>query len=203
MAAGSTLVSGAMSGSLFPNDRDHCSKRRLALDHRTMHLPMALNCKHVVAALLQAVSDNSSLDLGQEKPEHPADLFTLAPSSPAVALSPAIGGWINTIAQLERSDGEDYPPDVRQRMIYVLDFESRPRARRSSSFIRHRCGSSRTTVSPEKPAATSLHRSISKRSQYIRPSDRAILALLSRTPYPLYIDGTPLSVRRAILRSRQ
>jgi hypothetical protein len=71
--------------------------------------PVGYNCKHVVAALLKAV------DGGVPQP------VTAAPAGPApVSLAPDLAAWIDRLARLRDSETDDYPPDVRQRLIYVL-----------------------------------------------------------------------------------
>ena len=75
----------------------------------TCSCPMAFNCKHVAATLLEAVSA-PQLVLGGGSGS--------AKTPVAPVLSPEIQAWLETIGKVSR--GDDYPADVRQRLLYCV-----------------------------------------------------------------------------------
>jgi len=100
--------------------------------------PVGFNCKHVAAVLFAVMAQQSNASRGALKvvpgasgrsrhvggsPELLPDLKpSRAPPVPVPeVLDPSLAGWIESLARLERTETEDYPPDIRQRLIYVLD----------------------------------------------------------------------------------
>ena len=72
--------------------------------------PMNYNCKHVAAALLQAFDrDDDGLEA--------APKVTRAGALPA--LPHDVIRWLEQVTKAPRRD--DYPPDVRQRLIYIIE----------------------------------------------------------------------------------
>ncbi|MDP6951958.1 MAG: SWIM zinc finger family protein [Alphaproteobacteria bacterium] len=72
--------------------------------------PIGFNCKHVVAVVLEGLSRPEGRDLG---PGH------------ALGVDPALGVWLGELEEATRErPGDDFPPDVRWRLIYVLRTET-------------------------------------------------------------------------------
>jgi superfamily II DNA or RNA helicase len=79
--------------------------------HGECTCPMADNCKHVAATLLQALSGKPPSASG------PADKREAA-AAPAAALSYEVTEWLDLIGKVLR--GNDYPADQTQRLLYCL-----------------------------------------------------------------------------------
>ncbi len=82
--------------------------------------PIGFNCKHVAAVLYEVLARQPRklpdvIALGP--PAHPP-----APPEPprAPELSPQLIAWLGDLARADADDGDDYPPAIRQRLIYVL-----------------------------------------------------------------------------------
>lgn len=71
--------------------------------------PMARNCKHVVATLLEAISETPS----EAPPPRPT-----VPGRPPGVLPYEINEWLDKLGKAVRSD--DYPADVNQHLLYRL-----------------------------------------------------------------------------------
>ena len=71
--------------------------------------PVGFDCKHVVALLLQVLD-------GRMPTQRPA---VAAPPPPT--LSAEVASWLARVEREADSSGEDYPPDLRQRLFYLLD----------------------------------------------------------------------------------
>ena len=98
--------------------------------------PVGFNCKHVAAALFAAMASNSTAGHGPRvtavatAKSGPASgsiglLPGLKPSRapyvpPPEVLDPGLSTWIDALARLEQTETEDYPPDISQRLIYLL-----------------------------------------------------------------------------------
>lgn len=80
--------------------------------------PMAFNCKHVAATLLEALNGKNSLELASV-PGAPAakPTKTQAPSAPPV-LGFEVESWIDSVGRSARSS--DYAADESQRLLYCL-----------------------------------------------------------------------------------
>jgi len=71
--------------------------------------PVGANCKHVGAVLLTALE------------RHGAHMFAIGADA-AVDMDPELVAWLDEIeAASAPKPSNDYPPEIRQRMIYVLD----------------------------------------------------------------------------------
>lgn len=80
--------------------------------------PMAFNCKHVAATLLEALNGKDALELASV-PGAPAakPAKTQAPSAPPV-LGFEVDSWIDSVGRAARSS--DYAADESQRLLYCL-----------------------------------------------------------------------------------
>lgn len=84
---------------------------RIRTVNGTCSCPMNFNCKHVAATLLQAY-DRDEDDL------EPAPNATPRDAAPP-PLPHDVNRWLEQVTKAPRRD--DYPPDVRQRLIYILE----------------------------------------------------------------------------------
>ena len=92
------------------------------LIHGTCSCPVHSNCKHVAAVLLEAASSAP-----KHLPETATSKTEVARlgSSGGGELSPQLRLWLGDIEEAAKTctDGNEYPPDIKQRLIYVLDIE--------------------------------------------------------------------------------
>jgi superfamily II DNA or RNA helicase len=153
--------------------------------------PVGDDCKHVAAALFAMLATRSKHPTIPRGAQHQAadrataELFpNLAPSHapsapPLETLTPAIATWIDSLARLEQTETEDYPDELRQRLIYVLNL-SRSKTGvpelavepTSARLLKTGAFSDQTTV-------VNLWSIGSHPPKYLRPSDRDILKQLS------------------------
>ncbi|HEV2157357.1 DEAD/DEAH box helicase [Bradyrhizobium sp.] len=77
--------------------------------------PMAFNCKHVAATLLEALSDKEPTELASAP--FPIPSKAQAPPTPPV-LGFEVNTWIDTVGRAARSS--DYAADESQRLLYCL-----------------------------------------------------------------------------------
>jgi superfamily II DNA or RNA helicase len=132
--------------------------------------PVGFNCKHVVAALLEY--------LERGEPDEAVRVPALAVRAPAKPAAPAndlpagVTSWLQTLQAALEHETEEYPRNVRRRLIYILRRES------SSSTA----GIGLTTVEvlsngAVQPCHTQYDASRLLRSppRFLRPSDRDIL----------------------------
>ncbi|MGY3614739.1 DEAD/DEAH box helicase [Bradyrhizobium sp. USDA 10063] len=88
------------------------SHGRLADLDGTCSCPMAVNCKHVVATMLQALS-------GKQPPVRAVPPDERAPAASMPVLPYDVIAWLDTVGTAARR-GDDYPADVPQRLLYCL-----------------------------------------------------------------------------------
>ena len=138
--------------------------------------PVTYNCKHLAAALFAVKAERPkrqrALPLGQAAP---------------TALSASLSSWVDQLARLDESSSEDYPPDIRQRLIYVLDrrpvSSGAPRLLVAPKSVRLlKDGSFSTNVNSYSPAKVLQ----SNPAKFLRPSDRSILLRLERLAGTLF-----------------
>ena len=107
----------------------------------TCTCPVGFNCKHVAAALFawheQEEEGNSAGIAPNDRASASRSMFPVAaPSaatasldplshqgaaaSPAGTIPPQVTAWLNRLEALRQEEGEDYPPTVRRRLLYVL-----------------------------------------------------------------------------------
>ena len=171
--------------------------------------PIGFNCKHVVAALFAAIArDTTTDDRSLRLPAsgsawRASDVLGLLPgfntsrvsqAQPAEVLAPDLAAWIDMLARLEQTETEDYPPEIRHRLIYVLDLEQRTAGTphlivfpTSVRLLKDDRFSDRTA--PFSPQA-SHQQNVAK---FLRPSDRDILKRLYSMQYAAHVPtGTAL-----------
>ena len=152
-------------GRLFPSGSCTC--------------PVGLNCKHVAAVLLAYRAETSKAPtavalVGRQR--NPALIGLRQPDTP---LPFEVDAWLRNLAAAQQEDSEDYPPNVRKRLLYVLQ-----RATYSGGLIVDlqsieltRGGASSRASTRHKP---DQFLGASLQPQFLRPSDRAILPQLAR-----------------------
>ncbi|WP_349630138.1 DEAD/DEAH box helicase [Bradyrhizobium manausense] len=118
-----TYVSSQVRGS---ESRKYRVDIQLEFDHGGLtdidgdcSCPMAFNCKHVAATLLEALSDKEPSELASVPPPQAAKPGKAqAPSTPPV-LGFEVTTWIDTVGRAAR--GSDYAADESPRLLYCLD----------------------------------------------------------------------------------
>ena len=97
------------------------------LIHGTCSCPVHTNCKHVAAVLIEAHTQLEQRALARSS--ELGHLATVQGQPSSYALSPHIAHWLGELEAAGRAaTAEDYPPEIRQRLIYVL--QASPRADR-------------------------------------------------------------------------
>ena len=185
VAPDGTAVEGEVQGSRRTPYRTSARVRRLG--NGTVRVesrctcPVGFDCKHVVALLLQAAES------GPSKGEHETLPYETLP--PVPALSPGVADWLAQVERAGRAATEDYPPEVRRRLIYLLslfvgrDEVLRPRVVAMSTPLL-KDGSFSPSAQPYTPANIFN----AKPAQFLRPADYVILRRLAQES--LNIGGT-------------
>ena len=161
-----------------------------------------MNCKHVVAVLLEVMARKSARTVaasGVNPSGHSAGVRSSKPFAsvrrqgsllldekqpePEPVLAPDLVAWIDSLAQLRASESEDYPPEVRQRLIYVLDLDKRmagmPHLVVQPTSVRLlKDGSFADQSTSFNPSNVHSH----QLAKFVRPSDRDILKRLHQMP---------------------
>ncbi|MEF2551664.1 DEAD/DEAH box helicase [Aurantimonas sp. A2-1-M11] len=162
--------------------------------------PMDHNCKHVGAVLLTAMRqppDHSDGPVGVrpdrsspgERGHAAASGVLTSPARPA-ALSPEVAFWLDRLRDEGEELGDDYPPEIAHRLIYVLSESavhngSVPAVTLSLVTTRllkdGRFSNSTSTYSPE----TYLN---ARPAKYLRAKDHRILRAINAVPRTLVSD---------------
>ncbi len=150
--------------------------------------PMQLDCKHIAATLLASIRDAGEPDASAVPPrtpppsgEQPAD--DAADREPAArretpALGADLAAWLDEVTAASASEGEAYPPEIRQRLIYVLELR-RPAPRGTPRLVVRplsvrllKDGTFSDRVTPYRPVQAVQ----GTPARFLRRSDHAILA---------------------------
>ena len=156
------------------------------------------NCKHVAAVLLVARSRHKLAPAPEHASPAPApakphlSIVSAAPPRPAAPparptapqqdlLPYPLANWLSELEAAQQSDEEEYPPGIRQRLLYVLDTTAQPGSmavlaiQPVSVQLRKtgEMGAGQSNVRPEVVRNAAPPR-------YLRQSDRIILRRLSR-----------------------
>ena len=182
------------------------------------------NCKHVAAVLFVARGRHKLAPAAVQASPVPAraPAVSAAGSSPVSALHSAVvqavapaprpgppreeplpyqlANWLVELEAAQHADDEEYPPSIRQRLLYVLDATEQPgsvatlavqpvsaQVRKTGEF-----GASQTNVRPEVAQNAQPPR-------YLRPSDRIILRRLARRRFSNDEDEDPQDTLRRML----
>ncbi len=158
--------------------------------------PVSHMCKHVAAVLIAAHHQQRAASGQTAEP-----VKSVARSMPTEAPLPhQITGWLSALESAEDTESEEYPPTIRNRLLYVLDAEPSargvPRLRiQPVSCLLRKDGSMGST----KPYA--IHQ-IRTPARYLRPSDKLILSRLDRRSNvnsAATVEEDPLDTLRRIL----
>ncbi|GAB6053113.1 hypothetical protein JCM17960_19330 [Magnetospira thiophila] len=130
--------------------------------------PVGYNCKHVAAVLLEGLTQPAGRTLAPER---------------AANFDPGIGDWLRQLeAAANPAPGNDYPPDIAQRLIYLLRAERAVigslRARLQIVSVRLLKGGGFGGNPTNFDAGTIWNRQLAK---YLRPIDIEILKQISRS----------------------
>jgi len=155
------------------------------------------NCKHVAAVLLVARGRHKLAPAPVASTPAPAKpafepVVRLVPRQPAASpprpappapelLPYQLANWLSELEAAQQAEEEEYPPGIRQRLLYVLDVNAQPGSMASlaiqpvSVALRKtgEMGGGHSNVRPEVVRNAAPPR-------YLRPSDRIILRRLSR-----------------------
>jgi len=153
--------------------------------------PVGVNCKHLAAVLLAARREQASTPLPAPPPPPAA-----GPAQPV--MPPEVSDWLRQLAAVGEETSEDYPDDVRQRVIYIVAPVARARGPAS-------LGIAAVAVTLRKDGSHGAGRRVpayAGAARYLRPSDRAILRrldLLRYAPEGLLRDEDPPDLLRRVL----
>ncbi|MDD2877228.1 MAG: DEAD/DEAH box helicase [Acidiphilium sp.] len=180
-------VALAKAGTVLTADVIGTAPRPYAVEVSTRHTawavqidghctcPVGHNCKHVAAALVHAA-----------RPEIRRYLALTYPAAPKIVeeLSPALQIWMNDLRLAQAGADEEYPTDVRQRLLYVLKALDcpNPQARDigvETVSVRLLKDGSLSTSTTAYPPHTLDDRGAGG-MKFLRPSDREILPRLAR-----------------------
>ena len=133
--SGKTVITGRVRGSDRKPYRQVITLKagtRGTAIHGVCSCPMTINCKHVAAVLIEALQ---SVRAGEDTSESDAPEQE---DKRRPLLSPRLLGWLADLESAAAGEEEDdYPADIKNRLIYVLDVETASRG-----------GAARATISP-------------------------------------------------------
>ena len=146
--------------------RSHCS------------CPLGGDCKHVVALLLQAAAEGDAVPKA-----HGA-----TPARPV--LSAGVADWLAQMERASRGATEDYPPDIRRRLIYVLSlvtgWDGVARARLAPMSVPLLKDGSYSASAQSYTPSNVFN---AKPAQFLRPSDFTILRRLASLDHTGILGG--------------
>ncbi|MGE3933927.1 MAG: SNF2-related protein [Rhodospirillaceae bacterium] len=146
--------------------------------------PVGANCKHVAAVLLEVLANRDDHAARARVTPAPAD----------EPLDEELRAWVETLADLERSESEGYPPEIRQRLVYVLAYDRSaahvPALTVQPTSVRLLKDDSLSEKTSLYNMAQVLHGTAAR---FLRPSDRAILRQLGARQSAAAGQGIPLT----------
>ncbi|PWB82940.1 MAG: serine/threonine protein phosphatase [Methylocystaceae bacterium] len=80
--------------------------------------PVGNACKHVAAALLEGLARASAPRASSEATAVAQNAANAPPSAPK--LPPELASWLDALERAGCTEGEDYPPEQRKRIVYVF-----------------------------------------------------------------------------------
>ena len=144
--------------------------------------PVGRNCKHVAAALLAARRQNRMAPPVSLAAAPVASPVRPAPPAAPPSLPYEIVAWLDSLHGAAQADSEDYPPEIRQRILYVLTPDTDPRGVARLTIAAH-CA----TLRKDGSLGQNIQRmafggnwTTNQRARAIRPSDRVPLARLAQ-----------------------
>jgi superfamily II DNA or RNA helicase len=165
------------------------------------------NCKHVAAVLIVARGRHKLAPL-------PAALavVTRQPAAPQHPVQPPreeplpypLANWLAELESVQQGDEEDYPPSIRQRLLYVLDKAPQPLGIPALSVqpvtVQLRKNGELSAAQRNYPPESVLGQ---QPARFLRPSDKIILRRLARRRHGNDEDEDPQdTVRRIIATGR-
>jgi superfamily II DNA or RNA helicase len=146
--------------------------------------PMSYNCKHVAAAVLTAVEgeaeiDRTSATASREAVRAFAPLAARPKEGTPPPLPPDVSSWLEQVTRVPR--GEDYPPEIRQRLIYILQPMAVGTQMPRAAVTLHSVRLLKEGGLAESLSRVALSNSLSEQApKFYRDSDLDILSLLRR-----------------------
>ena len=166
------------------------TQRRAGVDVAgTCNCPVGLNCKHVAAALFHALTVAAADKARAARNPEPWSVRIAGPAAtrPGAVQPPAepdlphgLLAWLDDLDRALQSAGEDYPPEIAQRLIYVLvAVRDEPRIPQLGvQPVAARLRKDGTFAANSRPYPASA--SASGGPRYVRPSDGRIMRDLMR-----------------------
>jgi superfamily II DNA or RNA helicase len=154
--------------------------------------PVGFNCKHVAAVLVAFQGTQPAPGIAGATREPPT-----AAGPPALA--PEVVAWLRALETVEESESEDYPDNVRRRLLYVLG----PGPYSGGLMVTLRSIELKRDGQPSgegRPHSLSDLTRTTQQGKYLRPSDRAILRRL--TPSPSADPEFPAVLRQILATGR-
>ena len=154
--------------------------------------PVGAFCKHIAATLIESRVRHPDV-----KATPQGELFVAKPNpqAPAVdSLPPTIFHWIATLERAQASDGEDFPPEAQNRLVYVF---SLPEYGYAPSHLLVEAVSARLlknggfSSAVSRPELSTLFSDTPPK--YVRPSDVRVARLLNMARGPAY--GAPIRLK--------
>ena len=143
------------------------------------------HCKHAAAALFAAMAGLPS-EATPAKTAIPVATATPAAIAPeAEDLAPALKAWVDNLTRIEQTESEDYPPELQQRLVYVLSLKEQRSNGAMRLFVAPvstrllKNGDYSVTTQAYSPSAA-LQPNPAK---FLRPSDHRILKRLNNASY--------------------
>ena len=161
--------------------------------HSSCSCPVGSYCKHAAAALLEmrARDARGGVAVGRdERPTRPGIAKSAAAPPADPGLPAPLVYWLDALQKAQSDDGDDYPKDVLQRIVYVFRIQTYPRGApvlgvELLSTRRLKDGSFSASFS--RPSLTSLMTDAPAR--YLRPADLAFARKLFAFTYPSHFGG--------------
>ncbi len=168
--------------------------------------PVGSNCKHVAAALIYARQHHplapGAFDRTASAAPKPAAVPRPVP--PPEPRSPEIDAWLGALARTEEADSEEYPSNLRHRLLYVLGTVAQPNRmdRLAITPVSAQLRKDGSIGGGATPVPVGQWRE-GQRPRYMRPSDCLILKRLdARTPSKSPEDDPSDTLRRIIATGR-
>lgn len=173
------------------------SKRNTLLISGRCTCPAGYLCKHLAAVLIAAHRRQLAGTDDEAAPMALAPRRQTPPRQIDAPLPHDIAGWLTALEQAEEVETEDYPADIRNRVLYVLDVEPVPRGI-GSLRIQAFSGTVRKDGSVGTVKPYGFHQ-VRTAARYLRPSDRLILTALDRRGQSHVADYDPTGTLRRII----
>ena len=160
--------------------------------------PMSYNCKHVAAAVLTAVEGEGEIDglsarASRQPPRASAPLAAQPKDGSPPPLPHDVAAWLQQVTRAPR--GDDYPPEIRQRLIYILQPKAVGTQMPGAAVTLHSARLLKEGGLAESLSRVALSNFLSEQAapKFYRDSDLDIITLLRRESGGyLFSDGMPV-----------